>query len=218
MGDNKPIEMNLRKLIEKSGKTRREIAKGLGCDVSTITKHYNENRNIRADFIIKYANYFNVSTDYLLGLDDTPTNDKDLAFVCKYTGLNDNVVDNIAHNPEIVEILNYLLSDEKIFDLVLLCVNLEAYRRKTAEFAEYKKSVLSSADDNSLSSVEIWEKEQDYINSNDLKEFQTQKVFKTIQNSLFDFFNSRDKDVDKDFEELLKVLWEKNNGNNSEAE
>ena len=206
------------KLREAAAETQGDLAELLGVKRQIISYYENGTRVPSMEHLICIAKHYKTTTDYLLDLSRTPTTDKELRFVCDYTGLNDDVADNIAHNPEIVEILNYLLSDEKIFDLVLLCVNLEAYRRKTAEFTEYKKSVLSSVGDNSLSSVEIWEKEQDYINSNDLKEFQTQKAFKTIQNSLFDFFNSRDKDIDKDFEELLKGLWEKNNVNNSEAE
>ena len=60
------------KLIDNSGKTRPTIAKELGCDTSTITKHYNGDRGITTDYLIKYAKYFNVSADYLNGGIDEP--------------------------------------------------------------------------------------------------------------------------------------------------
>lgn len=82
----------LRKLIDDSGKSRPQIAKDLKCDASTITKHYNGDRGITSDFVVKYAKYFNVSTDYLLGLTDTPTIDKDLRFVSDYTQLDYSVI------------------------------------------------------------------------------------------------------------------------------
>lgn len=38
--------------------------------------------------LIKIAEYFEVSTDYLLGLSDADTNDVELSAVCNYTGLS----------------------------------------------------------------------------------------------------------------------------------
>lgn len=44
---------------------------------------------------VKIASYFNVSTDYLFGLTDNTTTDKDLRFVCDYTGLNEEAVESL---------------------------------------------------------------------------------------------------------------------------
>ena len=65
-----------RALVDRE-KTRDGIAKkmteqGLGCKISTINKHYNGDRKISTEYVIKYAKYFGVSTDYLLGLSDVP--------------------------------------------------------------------------------------------------------------------------------------------------
>lgn len=89
----------IKELIEKSGKTRQEIAKDLKCDTSTITKHYNGDRDITTDFVIKYSKYFNVSADYLLGLPTMKlTDERAFHFVCDYTGLSQ---DNITHLSEL---------------------------------------------------------------------------------------------------------------------
>jgi transcriptional regulator with XRE-family HTH domain len=42
-----------------------------------------------ANDLVLIAEKFNTSTDYLLGLSDVKTNDKDLQFVCDYSGLDD---------------------------------------------------------------------------------------------------------------------------------
>ncbi len=63
----------LQKLIDSSGKTRAEIAKAIGCDTSTITKHYSGVRQMNAEHIVMYARYFKVSADYMLGLEKEPT-------------------------------------------------------------------------------------------------------------------------------------------------
>ena len=70
MSDKNIIDLqNFRALVDK--KTREEIAKGIGCDTSLVTKHYNGDRNITLEYAIKYAKFFDVSVDYLIGLTDT---------------------------------------------------------------------------------------------------------------------------------------------------
>ncbi|MBQ6336554.1 MAG: helix-turn-helix transcriptional regulator [Ruminococcus sp.] len=86
----------LRKLIDNHEKTRKDIATALDCDVSTITKHYNGDRVVNTDFIKRYARYFCVSADYLLGLSNVPSIDRDLQFICDYTGLNEKAIQNIT--------------------------------------------------------------------------------------------------------------------------
>ena len=91
MSDKNTICLDrLKKLIDTT--TREEIAQVLNCDTSLITKHYNGDRNITLDYAVKYAKHFNISLDYLVGITDTPTMDKDIRFICDYTGLSDEVV------------------------------------------------------------------------------------------------------------------------------
>ena len=117
----------LKKLIDT--KTREEIANDLGCDISTITKHYTEDRAVTTEYLVKYARYFHVSADYLLGLSDVATTDKDIQFICDYTGLYETVVDHLhyrKHNDKLepkytdclFEMLNYLLEvDSAIYTI-----------------------------------------------------------------------------------------------------
>lgn len=102
MCDKKGINIsNFRKLIDKT--TREKVAKALGCDTSLVTKHYNGDRSITLGFAIRYADYFNVSLDYLVGKTDTPTTDKDIRFICDYTGLTDTSISTLHKNTEVSE-------------------------------------------------------------------------------------------------------------------
>lgn len=83
---------NLKAIIDSSRKTREEIAQEIGCDTSSITKYYNGSRYPKTDTIIKLAKLFNCSTDYLLGVSDVATTDKDVQFICEFTGLNEETV------------------------------------------------------------------------------------------------------------------------------
>ncbi len=208
----------IRKLREAAKETQSDLAELLGVKRQIISYYENGDRVPNIEQIIRIASHYNTNADFLLCFSKTPTTDKNIKFICNYTGLKDDVVDNIAHNPAIVEVLNFLLSDERVVNLVSLCVNLEARRRKTAEFTEYKKSVLDNANSNSVSVETIMVKKQEYIDSCDLKEYQTQKVINTIQDLLFRLFNSCDNDVDKRFDELLQRMWVEEYGDNQETE
>lgn len=94
MSDKLNIKLDrLKRLIDT--KTREQIAEALKCDTSTVTKHYNGDRRITIDYLVKYAQYFDVSTDYLLGLTDVATNDKDLQYICDYTGLDEKAIQKL---------------------------------------------------------------------------------------------------------------------------
>ena len=121
MCDKKDITVErLRSLIDETGLARQAIADEMGCDVSTITKHYNGTRNLTIDFIAMYARYFNVSSDYLLGLSEVRTVSPDTAMICRVTGLDDKAVRTLGEineptnfeNPkEIIKTLNYLIGE-----------------------------------------------------------------------------------------------------------
>ena len=59
----------LRELRLKFGLTTTELGKAIGCSNPTITNYELGNRKPDPDMLIKLANYFNVSIDYLLGRD-----------------------------------------------------------------------------------------------------------------------------------------------------
>lgn len=58
---------NLR--LEK-GLTQKELGEKLNIGQSTVNNYENENRIPIPEIIIAYSKFFNVSTDYLLGLED----------------------------------------------------------------------------------------------------------------------------------------------------
>ena len=110
----------LRTLIDETELPRQAIADEMGCDVSTITKHYNGTRNLTTDFIVMYARYFNVSADWLLGLSEVRTVSPDTAMICRVTGLDDKAVQTLSeiNDPtnfespkEIIDTLNYIIGE-----------------------------------------------------------------------------------------------------------
>ena len=62
--------INLKELRKETNITQKELAKALGYTQTTISKWEQGLRLPDADNIIKLCKYFNVTSDYLLGLKD----------------------------------------------------------------------------------------------------------------------------------------------------
>ena len=60
----------LKFLRNEKGESLEKIAKQLNVTIQTISNYENEKRDMTPDTIIKLAEYFGVSTDYLLGKSD----------------------------------------------------------------------------------------------------------------------------------------------------
>ena len=63
---------NIKKLREENDVKQRELAKFLEITTATLSR-YESNKSIPGDLmmLVKIANYFNVSVDYLIGATDT---------------------------------------------------------------------------------------------------------------------------------------------------
>lgn len=138
----------LKKLIDT--KTREEIAAGIGCDTSLVTKHYNEDRTVTLEHLARYCAFFHVSADYLLGISDAKTADTTVQAICDYTGLSAGavfVLDFLKQNDMEQEIraANAIIESEKInegADVYNLLDLIAVYL--TADFEENNRTMLIS--------------------------------------------------------------------------
>ena len=78
-------------LAEKDIK-QKELAKKIGVNDNVISYQCSGSRTPNTQQTIQICNVLGVSADYLLGLTDVATTDKDLRFVCDYTGLDEKTV------------------------------------------------------------------------------------------------------------------------------
>lgn len=67
----------LRALRLEKNESLEKIAKYLNVTIQTISNYETEKRDMTPDTIIRLANYYDVSTDYLLGKSDIRNYDKD---------------------------------------------------------------------------------------------------------------------------------------------
>lgn len=89
----------LRKLRNEKGISQQALSNELQISKAALSYYENGQRVPDIDTLKKVAVFFNVSSDYLLGLSDISSNDKDLKEVCAYTGLKEEVIKKIINSP-----------------------------------------------------------------------------------------------------------------------
>lgn len=125
------IGKRINSLLAEQNKTQKELADTLGVKPNVISYFCSGARTPNTDQIVKIADYFNVSADYLLGIQEAKTRDKDVVFICEYTGLSDSVVKKlnwdlcVPHKAKLIKTLNWLMESGYIYDLVSELCNLQ---------------------------------------------------------------------------------------------
>lgn len=74
-------------LRQNKGLKRQELANDLGISRAGLEYYEKGSRKPNIDILLKLADYYGVTCDYLLGLTDIPTTDK-VEFICEATGLD----------------------------------------------------------------------------------------------------------------------------------
>lgn len=82
-------------LIAESGKDLREISDEVGISPASLSYYTNDLREAGIGAIAKLSRYFQVTSDYLLGLSDNRT--VKAASIGKETGLSDNAIEVLKH-------------------------------------------------------------------------------------------------------------------------
>ena len=81
--------------VKDENKNLRTVAKEIGISPAALSKYRNDASEAGINNLVKIAKYFNLSTDYLLGLTEAPTTDKDLRYIIDYTGLSFKAVNHL---------------------------------------------------------------------------------------------------------------------------
>lgn len=93
---NEDFGNRLREIIEKrkkeTGQNLRAVAKDLDVSLGVLSDWQNGNKTPRGDSIMKLAEYFGVTADYLLGLTNASVIDTDIRISCDTTGLSEKAV------------------------------------------------------------------------------------------------------------------------------
>lgn len=205
---NKFITGNrIRNLRETAAETQGDLAELLGVKRQIVSYYENGTRVPSMEHLISIASHYNTTTDYLLGLTKAPTTNKDIRFVCDYTGFKDNVIESFVNNPVTVKLLNDLFSDDEI-DCLVLFVNIEAYKRKHQHLIDFMEQTINNKSkwksEKDLETLAV--KHQDLIESYQLTEYQVQKIVAKLLKNYCK--NEADKiaELQNDFDEIIHKL------------
>ena len=130
MSDDKYFDIlptRIRELVSENNITQNALAKEIGVTRQAISQYCDGSSVPNADKLLKLVQFFNVSADYLLGVTDAKTNDKDVQFISDYTGLNESVIVALADSemPNYIAQLLNLLS--KTYKSEYLCKSVINY-------------------------------------------------------------------------------------------
>lgn len=105
----------------------KDQAKEMGIPYATFRKYLYDKAECNISYLQIIAKYYNVSTDYLLGLSDCHSSNTTIKDICTYIGLNENVVNDLhtfcidvkkSDYPFIIDILNKVLETDEFSDIV----------------------------------------------------------------------------------------------------
>ena len=135
---SKTIGQRINSMLAERNKKQKELAAALNVTDNTVSYYCSGTRLPNTSQIKIIADFLDCSADYLLGLTDTVTTDKDIRFICDYTGLNEKSVKtlNALNEPlnifnavprDIIPVINFLINDMNL----RLTDNGCSYRRGT---------------------------------------------------------------------------------------
>lgn len=127
MFDVKKMGKRIKELRGKA--SQDECAEKLGISRGALSFYEQGKRTPDAEIIYRMCEYFNVSSDYLLGLTNNSTTNTDLQAVCAFTGLNEETVNAVISlkNMQICDIADYFISS---IDFKKMMCYLDAMKRQ----------------------------------------------------------------------------------------
>lgn len=89
---NSPFAKSIRSLMEERGMTQDELAQAVGRTRQTVSQYVNGISEPGYDTLVKIADIFNVSADFLLGRTEAKTTDSTTQSIVRSTGLSEHSV------------------------------------------------------------------------------------------------------------------------------
>lgn len=120
MDNRTVIGSRINSALAFSNKKQKELAAHLGVQDNTISYFCSGKRVPNAEQIIEISKFLGVSSDYILGLTNNITTDKDLDDISKYTGLNEMALKyiKVIEKEGYIDSLNVLLTSYNIVSLI----------------------------------------------------------------------------------------------------
>lgn len=144
----KAFQDQLSDLVANSNKDLRTIASECGVKASSISNYQNDGAECGINNLVKLADYFGVSTDWLLGRAKEKAVNVDVQAAVRYTGLSEETINALRDANQLISQMNNTIctgSDLYHFDgnLTDLFFSNPFFQETIVAFYNYVKSTLS---------------------------------------------------------------------------
>lgn len=162
----KIIGQTINTLLAEQNKRQKDLAKELGVTDNTISYFVSGSRTPNLEQITTIADFFHVSTDYLLGRTNAKTQNADLRAICDYTGLSEAAVSELHNSKELINDCNdkraiivesmteYAHSCEAAFDIVNLFIKGHMFQLGRHLY-KYKLGIAEAVEEHSANIKEF---------------------------------------------------------------
>lgn len=202
--DLKSIGERIKKLREKTGLTQEGFAEKMLTTRQTVAKWETGRQDFKTQEIIRMADIFHVSCDYLLGCSESKSNDKELTDVSDYLGISDEATDTICkcsgkfHTGEACYLVSANYKPMNNGNITDWCI-----RNLLFEITYTLRKLIANFDDNKINSEDNNIGEKAYIDINRLADFIKNRIDELMINydkesgsnsykTIYDIQNSKD--------------------------
>lgn len=130
--EQSPFATRLRLLMNgHPSTTQAQLAEITGKTRQTISQYANGISEPGYDTLVKIADHFHVSIDYLLGRTDTRSLDADIKAVCEFTGLSEKAVMNLkSYSGNSIAFISELIDKAEITSIAVIYEILKRHRKE----------------------------------------------------------------------------------------
>ena len=144
-----PFAVRLRHLLDACKPTIKQetLANAIGVSRQAISQYRDGSAQPSFDKLLKIAEFFNVSTDYLLGVVSEPTRNVNIQQFCELTGLTENSVNRLEGMKRVTtyytSIINQLINHPAMIDFLIAIWTHKCGYNATQELTEDDKKILA---------------------------------------------------------------------------
>lgn len=178
---NTPFAANIRKLMDERAITQDVLAKAIGKTRQTVSQYANGISEPSYEALIKIANFFSVSIDYLLGITDISSQNQNIRSIAEFTGLSQKAVEEIIEAKNSIWVidlipLNWLLSNG-LFSLGGPLGSMNRMAASTIKLASFRDKWNNLSKDETMKQANEVTKVRDDI---DLMKFKADNAFRKL--------------------------------------